>query len=287
MSPMCFAPDAAQAVPQRPALWRASRLFQPEGTPSRMALAQYVARPPDASNTPAVVKEHSSLASQAITAAISSTVPKRPIGIFESMKSMCCCDIWSKIAVRTAAGVIAFTVMLDCASSLPSDLVKRMTAALEALYAEAFGLPSLPATEATLTMRPQLPDSMYGTIARLQGNNPFRFTSITCRHCSTGYAASGTFGPVIPALATSTSMPPPRCPADVSAAASTRGQSATSTLTPDALAPSSLVARSSASWLMSQRLTAPPSVTKRLANARPMPAAPPVITARRPAKRWA
>src|SRR6218665_909805 len=124
MSPMCFAPDAAQAVPQRPALWRASRLFQPEGTPSRMALAQYVARPPDASNTPAVVKEHSSLASQAITAAISSTVPKRPIGIFESMKSMCCCDIWSKIAVRTAAGVIALTVMLDCASSLPSDLVK-------------------------------------------------------------------------------------------------------------------------------------------------------------------
>src|SRR6218665_235148 len=108
MSPMCFAPDAAQAVPQRPALWRASRLFQPEGTPSRMALAQYVARPPDASNTPAVVKEHSSLASQAITAAISSTVPKRPIGIFESMKSMCCCDIWSKIAVRTAAGGIAF-----------------------------------------------------------------------------------------------------------------------------------------------------------------------------------
>src|SRR6218665_1376677 len=154
MSPMCFAPDAAQAVPQRPALWRASRLFQPEGTPSRMALAQYVARPPDASNTPAVVKEHSSLASHAITAAISSTVPKRPIGIFESLKSMCCCDIWSKIAVRAAAGVIALPVMLDCPSSFPSDVVKPMTAALEALYAEAFGLPSLPATEATLTMRP-------------------------------------------------------------------------------------------------------------------------------------
>jgi hypothetical protein len=28
--------------------------------------------------------------------------PKRPIGIFDSMKSMCCRVIWSKIAVRTA-----------------------------------------------------------------------------------------------------------------------------------------------------------------------------------------
>ena len=50
------------------------------------------------SNTAPVENEQSSLASQHTSAAISSTVPKRPIGIFDSMKSMCCCVIWSKIA---------------------------------------------------------------------------------------------------------------------------------------------------------------------------------------------
>src|SRR5690242_20502200 len=93
---------------------------------------QYVARPPEQSNTAPVVKEHSSLASQVIRAAISSTVPKRPIGILDSMKSMCSCVIWSKIAVRTAAGVTQFTVILVLASSLPSDFVRPITAALEA-----------------------------------------------------------------------------------------------------------------------------------------------------------
>ena len=54
---------------------------------------QYVARPPDKSNTAPVENEHSSDASQQTSDAISSTVPKRPIGIFDNMKSMCCCVI--------------------------------------------------------------------------------------------------------------------------------------------------------------------------------------------------
>ena len=54
--------------------------------------------------------------------------PKRPIGILDSMKSMCCCDIWSKIAVRTAAGVTQFTEISVFASSLASDLVNPVTA---------------------------------------------------------------------------------------------------------------------------------------------------------------
>ena len=70
------------------------------------------------------------------------------------MKSMCCCVIWSKIAVRTAAGVTQFTQMPVFASSLPSDFVRPITAAFDALYADAFGFPSLPATEAMFTMRP-------------------------------------------------------------------------------------------------------------------------------------
>jgi hypothetical protein len=80
-----------------------------------------------------VENEQSSLASQHTIAAISSTVPKRPSGIFESMKSMCCCDIWSKIAVRTAAGVTQLARMPVLASSLPSDLVSPITAAFDAL----------------------------------------------------------------------------------------------------------------------------------------------------------
>src|SRR5262249_19249328 len=46
---------------------------------------QYVARPPERSNTAPVLNEHSSLASQATSAAISCGSPKRPIGIFDSM----------------------------------------------------------------------------------------------------------------------------------------------------------------------------------------------------------
>ena len=46
---------------------------------------QYVARPPERSKTAPVENEHSRLASQQISAAASSTVPKRSIGIFERM----------------------------------------------------------------------------------------------------------------------------------------------------------------------------------------------------------
>ncbi len=46
---------------------------------------QYVALPPEISNTAPVEKEHSSDASHATSAAISSTLPKRFIGILDSM----------------------------------------------------------------------------------------------------------------------------------------------------------------------------------------------------------
>ena len=49
------------------------------------------------------------------------------------MKSMCCCVIWSKIAVRTAAGVTQLTTMPVFASSLPSDFVRPITAAFDEL----------------------------------------------------------------------------------------------------------------------------------------------------------
>jgi hypothetical protein len=84
-------------------------------------LYQYVARPPEISNTAPVVNEQSCEAQNAASAAISSTVTKRPRGIFDSMKSMCCCVIWSKIAVLAAAGVMALTEMSLPAVSFASD----------------------------------------------------------------------------------------------------------------------------------------------------------------------
>ena len=92
--------------------------------------------------------------SHATSAAISSTVPKRPMGIFDNMKSMCAWVIWANMPVFTAAGVTQFTRMPVFATSLPSDLVSEITPAFDALYAEAFGLPSFPAIEAMFTIRP-------------------------------------------------------------------------------------------------------------------------------------
>ena len=100
--------------------------------PPEMRGPPETARPPETSNTAPVEKEHSSEASQRQIAAISSTVPKRPSGILESMKSMWVWLIWSKIAVRTAAGVMALTRMGEVASSLPSDFVSPRTPALAA-----------------------------------------------------------------------------------------------------------------------------------------------------------
>jgi hypothetical protein len=55
-----------------------------QGRPSLPA-PQYVARPPDKSNTAPVLNEHSSEQSQATSAATSSFRPNRFMGIFESM----------------------------------------------------------------------------------------------------------------------------------------------------------------------------------------------------------
>ena len=55
--------------------------------------AQYVARPPETSNTAPVEKLHSSLASQQTSDVISSMPPNRPMGILDSIQSICCCVI--------------------------------------------------------------------------------------------------------------------------------------------------------------------------------------------------
>jgi hypothetical protein len=73
--------------------------------------AQYVARPPEISNIPSVLNEHSSEASQATSAAISVGCPKRPIGMRDRIYSMCSGVICWKRSVSTAAGVRQLTRM--------------------------------------------------------------------------------------------------------------------------------------------------------------------------------
>ena len=110
--------------------------------------------------------------------------------------------------MRTAAGVIQFTVIFISASSFPSDFVRPMTPAFAALYGAALGLPSFPAIEAILTIRPYLFSLINGTRALQQRKVPFRSMSTTFIHSSIGNSQVLKFGPAIPALFTRISAPP-------------------------------------------------------------------------------
>src|SRR6266568_7860551 len=99
---------------------------------------------------------------------------------------MCACVDCLSISVWMTAGVMAFTQTPAVASSLPSDLVSEMTPALDAEYANALGLPSLPAIEAMLTMRPYPALTMYGATARQHRNWLVRLTRSTRSHSSIG-----------------------------------------------------------------------------------------------------
>src|SRR5271166_1068592 len=94
-----------------PTLWTTRGRRSTPDRQTSVCLFQYVARPPEISKTAPVVNEHSAELQNAASDAISSTSTKRPFGILESMKSMCCLVICAKSAVRAAAGVMQFTVI--------------------------------------------------------------------------------------------------------------------------------------------------------------------------------
>ena len=58
------------------------------------------------------------------------------------------------IAVSITAGAMQLMQTPVLAKSLPTAFVRAITAAFDAEYAAAIGLPSLPAIDATLTIRP-------------------------------------------------------------------------------------------------------------------------------------
>ena len=104
-------------------------------------------------------------------------------------------------------------------------------------------------------------------------------TSITCRHASTGYSHVGVFGPVMPAEHTSTSMRP-------SASAVAPGRARDRIGIGDVERMRHRAAAERPPWpsrappaSRSQSAIAAPLAASRCATARPMPAAPPVITA--------
>jgi hypothetical protein len=112
-----------------------------------------------------------------------------------------------------------------------------------------------------------------------------RFTSITRRHCATGISQLGALPPVIPALFTRMSIRP--WAASVFAVASATAISSDRSSTCAVTVPSAAsAARLSSAFAgsMSQIETAAPDATMRRATASPMPRAPPVTTATRPAR---
>src|SRR5258706_112448 len=94
------------------------------------------------SNTAPVENEHSPEASQQTSAVISSTLTKRPMGIFDSMYFANSGVTCSRIAVCAAAGVTQLTSTPICASSLPSALVNAIRPRFAAAHPAELGLPS-------------------------------------------------------------------------------------------------------------------------------------------------
>src|SRR5919202_1541326 len=108
------------------------------------------------SKTAPVEKEQAGELSQATSSATSAGRPTRPIGILPTMYCTISWLTWRKMSVSMTAGVAALKRMPDWASSLPSALVRPITPALAAESGARFGLPSLPAMDAMLTMAPVL-----------------------------------------------------------------------------------------------------------------------------------
>src|SRR6266550_1705319 len=177
------------------------------------------------------------------------------------------------------AGAMQFTSTPQPATSLPSDLVIPITAALLAEYAEAFGLPSLPAIEATLTTRPYCRSSILRKAARLQKNVPSQLIANTRRHSSSGMSTARTESPPTPAEQTRMSRPP-----------SSESTRATAASPSSDLVTSPRIGRTS-SWRplgsTSSTATRAPLVRSNSTVAAPIPLAPPVTRATRPPKSYA
>ncbi len=94
------------------------------------------------------------------------------------------------------------------ARSFPTAFVSPITAALDAAYAAAIGLPSLPAIEARLTIRPYPRSTIPGITARLQKKTPSALIASTRFHSSSVTSTVCSERPGTPAQQTRTSTGP-------------------------------------------------------------------------------
>ena len=190
---------------------------------------------------------------------------------------------WSS-SVPITAGATALTTIPWVATSLASALVSPMTPALAVEYGTSVGLPSLPAMEAMLTMRPLCRGRMSLTAARQTRKTLVRSTAITCCQSASVSSHVGNERPVMPALLTTTSRRPCQSCAACTAP-STSAVRVTSATMARALPPRRLAAPSTAGASRSSITTRAPSASSRSLIARPMPRPAPVTSAVRPSSR--
>src|SRR6516162_4763839 len=196
---------------------------------------------------------------------------------------MVVCGKPSRIGVAMTAGEIALTVMSPCpASSLARDFVKQISAALLAEEGPSVGLPSLPAIEAMLTMRPYFRSRMLLTTALQHRTGPTTLTDSTFSQSSLESSQSLPALPVMPALLTRISTGPAWSRTS-STAVSTSASQVTSPAT--ACPPMASATRWAAAALRSKTPTFAPAAASRRQIASPMPCPPPVTKATLPSRR--
>ena len=180
-------------------------------------------------------------------------------------------------------GQTTFTVMQWRASSRASAFEKPMSAALQPEYTASPVLPTRPASEEMLTIRPRPRAIMPSTTARVAWSAPLKLTAIR-RSQSAGSLSAKSARRSQPALLTSTSTGP-TASATARTAASTATGSLTSAVAPSARPPALTISFATVRALSPSRSAMPtaiPARARRSAMARPMPRPPPVTSATAP-----
>src|SRR5699024_4106453 len=136
----------------------------------------------------------SSLESHTTSAAISSAVAWRPIGIDADSAASASAVVLPRMLVSAAPGETALTVMPSGAISRASERVRPSTPAFAAEYGvlENTPPPCCAETEDMFTMRPYPPSSIAGRNARQVQKVPARFTAVILSHRSLPTSRNGT-----------------------------------------------------------------------------------------------
>src|SRR5437867_2972926 len=182
-------------------------------------------------------------------------------------------------------GCTELTRMPSLAYCTAADFVMRRTAPFEALYPMwILSWPTNPEIDEMLTMAPPPACRMAGTACFIPRKTPLAFTSMRVSQAAE-LSVSGSNVPLMPALLTRT-WSLPKLTTVVAMASRQSASRVTSSFTKHACAP--VLAMSAATWDPSASRRSPtttfaPSLAKIVASLRPIPLAPPVMSATFPA----